>query len=171
MSAKTLHIEKVAEGTSMTRWRVTEAGTASKPGRAWLASTYPESEQVFVMSAETERAVKNKRVVDAVRAHITANSQPAETASNADTNRVVRPSEAEATKAIEDFLLAELGEIPPFSLCEDGDPEDGDKCGWAFWITEDGCEGDSTSYVSNDLRIQWLGTCWTRELADANAED
>ena len=75
-----------------------------------------------------------------------------------------RPSEESARKAIEAFLLEELGTVPPYDLCEDGDEDHDDKCGWAFWITEDGCEGDSTSYVQNDLRIQWLGTTWSEEL-------
>lgn len=64
-----------------------------------------------------------------------------------------RPTEAQARAAIDSFLLEKLGEIPSYSMGEDGDESSAEnKCGWAFWF------GDSdTSYVHEDLTIEWYG--------------
>lgn len=77
-----------------------------------------------------------------------------------------RPAREQAERAIDKFLTAELGECPAFSMCEDGGEDSGDKCGWAFWILPD----DTTSYVFRDLRVQWLGTEWTKEAEGGAAQ-
>lgn len=61
-----------------------------------------------------------------------------------------RPSYEAAQKAAEEFLKR-FGADVPFDLIEDGDD------GWAFWIMDD----DTTSYVHQDLKIEWYGTTWT----------
>ncbi|MDT4329802.1 hypothetical protein RPD76_07760 [Methylomonas sp. MV1] len=69
-----------------------------------------------------------------------------------------RPTEVYAINAISEFL-AEIfdGIVPPFSLIEDGSEDSAKgKCGWAFWVLAD----DSTSYVHEDLSIEWYGTDW-----------
>lgn len=61
-----------------------------------------------------------------------------------------RPSKKSARRAIEAFLQQEVPGYPTYSLCEDG------VDGWAFWIVP----SDDTSYVHNDLEIEWYGTGW-----------
>ena len=42
-------------------------------------------------------------------------------------------------------------------MCEDGDEDSAEnKCGWAFWVATQ----DTTSYVHEDLSIEWYGTGW-----------
>lgn len=65
-----------------------------------------------------------------------------------------------AVAAIRSFLAEELGADVPFSLCEDGDDDSAvGKCGWAFWVLED----DTTSYLHEDLTIEWYGSEWELE--------
>lgn len=61
-----------------------------------------------------------------------------------------RPDEATAASVIDAFLEETYGEIPDYSLHEDGER------GWAFWI----CEEDTTSYLHPELRVEWYGTSW-----------
>lgn len=62
-----------------------------------------------------------------------------------------RPAEADARAAVERFLDAELGRTDyPLSLIPDGED------GWAFWVLEN----DTTSYVHDDLSVEWYGTMW-----------
>lgn len=61
-----------------------------------------------------------------------------------------RPKKEKTLKRITRFLRHTLGEIPDFSLAEDGDD------GWAFWVLA----SDTTSYVHHDLRLEWYGTGW-----------
>jgi hypothetical protein len=68
-----------------------------------------------------------------------------------------RPSDSKARVAIEDFLTEELGACPEIRMVEDGDQHcAASKCGWAFWILPH----DATSYVHEDLSIEWYGTSW-----------
>lgn len=70
-----------------------------------------------------------------------------------------RPSEEKANKAVETFLEAVLGDVPDFTLVEDGDATSAPgKCGWAFWVLH----ADTTSYVHEDLSIEWYGTRWQK---------
>lgn len=68
-----------------------------------------------------------------------------------------RPSEEVARKAVQEYLEGEgLGDAS-FQLVEDGDEDSApNKCGWAFWVDSD----DTTSYVHEDLTIEWYGTTW-----------
>lgn len=61
-----------------------------------------------------------------------------------------RPTEEQARAAIETFLEKEVPGYPTYGLCEDGDT------GWAFWVADE----DTTSYLNDELKIQWLGTGW-----------
>lgn len=61
-----------------------------------------------------------------------------------------RPTEAEARAAIEAWLDENEPEYPCYGLCQDGD-----LC-WAFWVAEQ----DTTSYVHENLSIEWYGTGW-----------
>lgn len=75
---------------------------------------------------------------------------------------VRRPSRSAAERAIDNFLASLFSSTPPYGMCEDGEPENGDKCGWAFWIEdEEGneVEGSTTSYVHADLGIEYYGPC------------
>lgn len=68
-----------------------------------------------------------------------------------------RPTEEQACAAIEAFLDEHVPGYPDYGLCEDGDDTAAPgKCGWAFWIAPE----DSTSYVHEDLSIEWCGTGW-----------
>lgn len=68
-----------------------------------------------------------------------------------------RPSEADARKAIEAWLGEHVPGYPTYSICEDGDEDSAEgQCGWAFWIADQ----DTTSYVHEDLSIEWYGTGW-----------
>lgn len=72
-----------------------------------------------------------------------------------------RPTEAEARAAIEAWLDEYAPGYPDYSLCEDGDDDVAEnKCGWAFWIAPQ----DTTSYVHEDLSIEWYGTGWPDDL-------
>lgn len=72
--AKPPTVEKISETPGVaTQWRVTMPSTLSKQGGTWLATTYPNSDSVFVRTAVHGRQTKNQRVVDAVRTHIAAN--------------------------------------------------------------------------------------------------
>lgn len=68
----------------------------------------------------------------------------------------IRPTREQAERAIAEFLKGELGDVPDFTLNEDGDEDSGNKCGWAFWVHLD----DTTSYVHRDLKIEWYGTAY-----------
>lgn len=70
---------------------------------------------------------------------------------------VVRPCEDAARSVIKAFLAEKFGEVPAFGLAEHGEPAQGNQCGWAFWLTEDGCHGNTFSYVRANLRIDWHG--------------
>lgn len=74
-----------------------------------------------------------------------------------------RPTAAQAEQAIHDHLEKEFGEaFPRFRMIEDGDGDSAHgKCGWAFWITDE----DTTSYVREDLTIEWYGTSWSADEA------
>ncbi|MGY6251813.1 hypothetical protein ACXIVK_00015 [Paraburkholderia caledonica] len=68
-----------------------------------------------------------------------------------------RPSEEAARAAIEAWLEVHAPGYPTYSLVEDGDEDSAEmKCGWAFWIVD----ADTTSYVHEDLTIEWYGTMW-----------
>lgn len=68
-----------------------------------------------------------------------------------------RPSREVAEKAIREWLDREAPGYPMFGMCEDGDDDSGEnKCGWAFWI----CPHDDTSYLHEDLTVEWYGTGW-----------
>lgn len=68
-----------------------------------------------------------------------------------------RPSEEAARRAIEAWLDKHEPGYPTYSLCEDGDDSSAEnKCGWAFWI----CPHDTTSYLHEDLTVEWYGTGW-----------
>lgn len=80
------------------------------------------------------------------------------------TTTSIRPSREQAEQAITDFLQAKLGAVPPFGMVEDGDEgDDPQKIGWAFWVYPEelppGAD-DTTSYVHQDLSIEWYGTSW-----------
>ncbi|WP_016969304.1 hypothetical protein [Pseudomonas tolaasii] len=68
----------------------------------------------------------------------------------------IRPTQDRAENSIAEFLAKKFAECPPFHMCEDGDD------GWAFWIVEQDGEndGDTTSYVHHDLKIEWYGTSY-----------
>lgn len=69
-----------------------------------------------------------------------------------------RPTEEKAREAVETFLEDVLGNVPDFTLAEDGDATSAPgKCGWAFWVRHT----DTTSYIHEDLSIEWYGTSWT----------
>lgn len=88
----------------------------------------------------------------------------------------LRPSRQAAEQAIAEFLMAEFGAVPSFQLADDGD-DDCDaprSAAYVFRVTEDGCDEDSTSYVRQNLSIQWLGTNWNgpdAEVADASDDE
>ena len=68
-----------------------------------------------------------------------------------------RPDITKARAAIEAFLDEHVPGYPEYSLCEDGDDDSAEnKCGWAFWIAP----MDTTSYLHEDLTIEWYGTMW-----------
>lgn len=76
-----------------------------------------------------------------------------------------RPTKRSAQKAIRTLLKTWVGEgnyIPSFTLEPNGYPETDapSKIGWAFWILDD----DTTSYVHNDLSIEWYGSSWAPEM-------
>lgn len=64
--------------------------------------------------------------------------------------RVRRPTEAAARKVIEAWLDEHAPGYPCYGLFEDG------ECCWAFWVAEQ----DTTSYVHEDLSVEWYGTGW-----------
>ena len=71
-----------------------------------------------------------------------------------------RPSEEAARAAIEAWLDEHAPGYPEYSLCEDGDEDSAEnKCGWAFWI----CPYDTTSYLHEDLSVEWYGTGWDED--------
>ena len=67
-----------------------------------------------------------------------------------------RPTRKAAREAIEEFLnTAFNGRYVSFQMLPDGDEDSAEnKCCWAFWILE----SDTTSYIGEDLKIQWLGS-------------
>ena len=68
-----------------------------------------------------------------------------------------RPSEENARVAIENFLVEELDLRVDFLMVPDGREDSApNKCGWAFWIVS----GDATSYLHEDLTVEWYGTSW-----------
>lgn len=70
-----------------------------------------------------------------------------------------RPTRHEAESAIEEFLIQALevdrkqvqGLLGDLTLDSDG------VSGWSFTVAD----GDTTSYVHSDLKIEWYGTSWT----------
>ena len=73
-----------------------------------------------------------------------------------------RPTEAAARAAIEAWLDVHAPGYPDYSLCVDGDESESTapgKCGWAFWIASH----DTTSYLHEDLSIEWYGTGWPHD--------
>lgn len=65
-----------------------------------------------------------------------------------------RPTKRKATRAVERFLRARGAKyIPYFDIVHDGEDA------WSFWILET----DTTSYVHQDLTIEWYGTNWRSE--------
>ena len=58
--------------------------------------------------------------------------------------------------AVEAFLDKEAPGYPTFSLHEDGDD------GWAFWVVP----SDTTSYVHENLAIEWYGTSWSNNIPE-----
>jgi hypothetical protein len=74
-----------------------------------------------------------------------------------------RPDETTARQVIEAFLEEMVPGYPDYELYEDGDDEDAEnKCGWCFWVDP----RDTTSYLHEDLSIEWCGTRWPREGED-----
>ena len=74
-----------------------------------------------------------------------------------------RPTEAEARTAIEAWLDKHAPDYPDYSLCKDGDEDSAEnKCGWAFWVSPT----DTTSYLKEDLTIEWYGTNWPENSYD-----
>ena len=81
-----------------------------------------------------------------------------------------RPRRELAFDAIMVFLADELGvslhELPftpdSIRLVEDGDDA------WSFLIVheDENGDGDTTSYVHHNLRIEWYGTRWTKEMGE-----
>ena len=69
-----------------------------------------------------------------------------------------RPTAAAAADAVRRFLDAELGRDDfPLNLTPDGSEDAAEgKCGWAFWVLEN----DPTSYVHENLHVEWYGTMW-----------
>jgi hypothetical protein len=65
-----IEVTKLYESSVCTRWLVKFPSTPTKEGRRWYATTYPNSDQVFVETVVTRRASRNLRVADAVRIHI-----------------------------------------------------------------------------------------------------
>ena len=66
----------------------------------------------------------------------------------------IRPSESKAKKAVRKFLDS-INIKSEFDMIPDGDADSAPgKFGWAFWINE----SDTTSYVHEDLSIEWYGT-------------
>lgn len=71
-----------------------------------------------------------------------------------------RPAREDAENAVCAFLDGIFGERSgyAFKMEEFGDDSSAEgKCGWSFWIREE----DTTSYVHEDLSIEWYGTGWT----------
>lgn len=72
-----------------------------------------------------------------------------------------RPTEDEARSAIEAWLDEYAPGYPDYTLFEDGDESVApNKCGWGFYIAWQ----DTTSYVHEDLSIEWYGTGWPEYL-------
>lgn len=69
-----------------------------------------------------------------------------------------RPPLDAAETAARRFVAAQLGRDDfPLSLTPDGGEDAGEnKCGWAFWLLDN----DPTSYVHEDLSVEWYGTGW-----------
>lgn len=80
---------------------------------------------------------------------------------------VRRPGAPAAVAAIRNFVGCKIGNHDfPLTIVPDGDFDSApNKCGWAFWLVE----GDSTSYLKEDLSIEWLGTSWTPGQDDDDA--
>ena len=73
-----------------------------------------------------------------------------------------RPSREAAEAAIRKFLDKEVPGYPELNMCEDGDEDSAEgKCGWAFWIASQ----DTTSYLHENLSIEWYGSEWPEHLA------
>lgn len=67
---KKIEVTKISENKVCARWLVKFPSTLTKQGGSWYATTYPDSDLVFVETAATRRTSNNKRVADAVRAHL-----------------------------------------------------------------------------------------------------
>ncbi len=73
-----------------------------------------------------------------------------------------RPTEAAARAAIEAWLDEYAPGYPDYSLWEGGDERVAEnKCGGGVCVSPH----DSTSWVHEDLRIEWYGTGWPEFLA------
>jgi len=73
-----------------------------------------------------------------------------------------RPLRTRAEQAIRGFLADELPDGFPLTLIENGNEDRytaPNKCGWAFWVLDD----DTTSYLKEDLTVEWYGTAYTGE--------
>jgi len=77
------------------------------------------------------------------------------------TNSTERRLTREAAEAaIKSWLEEHAPGYPDVTFCEDGDQDSApNKCGWAFWIAP----LDTTSYVHEDLSIEWYGTGWPNQ--------
>lgn len=65
-----------------------------------------------------------------------------------------RPTREVAENAISEFLTKIGYEDMSFDLVEDGcDDDANNKCSWAFWLNEN----DTTSYLHEDLTVEWYG--------------
>jgi hypothetical protein len=86
---------------------------------------------------------------------------------------VRRPSREAAELKIYDFIAGVVPELPDWwplaVLVEDGSEDPRvcapEKCGWAFALLE----SDATSYVHQDLSIEWYGTSWTPQAVEEAA--
>jgi hypothetical protein len=60
-------VTKISESTAQTKWRVQFPSTLAKQGATYIATTYPDSDLVFVQTAATLRKCNNERVKEAIR--------------------------------------------------------------------------------------------------------
>ncbi|MBN3839345.1 hypothetical protein [Burkholderia sp. Ac-20349] len=60
-------LTKVSESPAKTLWKVEFPSTPTKQGAAYYATTYPNSELIFVESAVERRKVNGDRIVKAIR--------------------------------------------------------------------------------------------------------
>lgn len=71
-----------------------------------------------------------------------------------------RPTREAAETAITSWLDKHAPGYPTFHFCEDGDDSAAEgKCGLAFWVAPQ----DTTSYLHEDLSVEWYGTGWNED--------